>query len=214
MRIEEVMQRQIHTLLPSHTITDALQLLRNHKIRHIPIVDNNKLLGIVTDRDLKEAIPSPLAEMKDTDINLTPLERIMTTDVIVGHPLDFMEDAALLFHTYQIGCLPIISGKRLVGILTKTDLLKKYIEMTGADQPSSQIELRVVHKPGVLFEVAKVFKELNINVLSVLVYPDQQSSDYKVLMVRLKTMNPLRCIELLTESGFEVLGPNAPGTSR
>ena len=75
----------------------------------------------------------------------------------------------------KIGCLPIVSNGKLVGIITETDLLYKYIELTGAHQPGSQIEVRVPNKPGYLFEVSKVFQNKKSNVLSVLVYPDKEN---------------------------------------
>ena len=70
----------------------------------------------------------------------------------------------LLFMTTSIGSLPIVSNNKLVGIITETDLLYKYIELTGAHQPGSQIEVRVPNIPGILFEVSKVFHEQKINV--------------------------------------------------
>ena len=89
--------------------------------------------------------------------------------------MDFVEEAAVLFYDHKIGALPIISNNELVGIITETDLLYKYIELTGAHQPGSQIEVRVPNVPGILFEVSKVFHEQKTNVLSVLVYPDKES---------------------------------------
>ena len=79
----------------------------------------------------------------------------MTQNPIIGHPMDFVEEAAVLFYDNKIGALPIISNDKLVGIITETDLLYKYIELTGAHQPGSQIEVRVPNVPGILFEVSK-----------------------------------------------------------
>ncbi|MBO1914657.1 ACT domain-containing protein, partial [Microvirga sp. 3-52] len=100
-----------------------------------------------------------------------------------------------VFYTNQIGSLPIVSNNKLVGIITETDLLYKYIELTGAHQPGSQIEVRVPNIPGILFEVSKVFYEHKTNVLSVLVYPDKENSANKILVIRIKTMNPLQVID-------------------
>ncbi len=90
-----------------------------------------------------------------------------------------------------MAAFPIVSNNKLVGIITETDLLYKYIELTGAHQPGSQIEVRVPNVPGILFEVSKVFHEHKINVLSVLVYPDKENDANKILVIRIKTMNPL-----------------------
>ena len=212
MLIEEIMIQDILTLAPTNTVFEALELMKSKKIRHIPIVTSEQtVIGIVTDRDLKEVIPSTLIFEKDTSVYNTELSTIMTKNPIIGHPMDFVEESAIIFYDKQIGCLPIVSNNKLVGIITETDLLYKYIELTGAHQPGSQIEVRVPNVPGILFEVSKVFHEHKINVLSVLVYPDKENDASKILVLRIKTMNPLNVIQGLESKGFEVLWPNVPG---
>ena len=206
------MTKDVLTLTSTNTVLEALELMRLKKIRHIPIItDEKSVIGIVTDRDLKEVIPSTLTLEIDKNIYNTELSIIMTKNPIVGHPMDFVEESAIIFYDHQIGCLPIVSNNKLVGIITETDLLYKYIELTGAHQPGSQIEVRVPNVPGILFEVSKVFNEHKINVLSVLVYPDKENEESKILVIRIKTMNPLNVIEGLEAEGFEVLWPNVPG---
>lgn len=212
MLIEEIMIRDILTLAPTNTVSEALELMKSKKIRHIPIINSEQaVVGIVTDRDLKEVIPSTLIFEKDTSVYNTELSTIMTKNPMVGHPMDFVEESAIIFYDHQIGCLPIVSNNKLVGLITETDLLYKYIELTGAHQPGSQIEVRVPNVPGILFEVSKVFHEHKINVLSVLVYPDKENDASKILVLRIKTMNPLNVIQGLESGGFEVLWPNVPG---
>lgn len=212
MLIEEIMKSPVHTLKDDQTIEDALLLMRQYKIRHIPIVNHQEhLVGIISDRDLKEVIPSSLSEQRETSIYQIPLSKIMTPSPMTGHPMDFVEETAVVFYEHQIGSLPILSEGKIVGILTETDLLYKYIELTGAHQPGSQIEVRVPNNPGILFEVSSVFHEQQTNVLSVLVYPDKVNPNNKILVIRVKTMNPLKIIEGLKAKGFEVLWPNVPG---
>ncbi|MDN4606995.1 acetoin utilization AcuB family protein [Sporosarcina highlanderae] len=212
MLIEEIMKRDVIALSPHHTVKDALSIMQEKKIRHLPIVSETKeLLGIITDRDLKEVLPSLYSDTTDVTVYKKPLSEIMTSNPIIGHPMDFVEEAAVVFYDNQIGCLPIVSNNKLVGILTETDLLYKYIELTGAHQPGSQIEVRVPNIPGILYEVSKVFYQHKLNVQSVLVYPDKENEDNKILVIRLRTMNPLNVIKGLRNSGFEVLWPNVPG---
>ncbi|WP_252502598.1 acetoin utilization AcuB family protein [Sporosarcina sp. Marseille-Q4943] len=212
MLIEEIMKRKVISLTQEHTVRDALTIMQENKIRHLPIVSDAKgLVGIVTDRDLKEVVPSLYSDSCDVTVFNVPLSEIMSKNPISGHPMDFVEEAAVIFYDNQIGCLPIVSGGKLVGILTETDLLYKYIELTGVHQPGSQIEVRVPNIPGILFEVSKVFHEHKLNVQSVLVYPDKENEDNKILVIRVKTMNPLNVINGLRKNGFEVLWPNVPG---
>lgn len=212
MLIEEIMIKDVLTLSPDNTVKDALDAMRDKKIRHLPILSaDGTVVGIVTDRNLKEVVPSSISEVKDHSPYETLLSEVMTKNPITGHPMDFVEEAAVLFYDHKIGSLPIVSNNKLVGIITETDLLYKYIELTGAHQPGSQIEVRVPNTPGILFEVSKVFHEQKLNVLSVLVYPDKESEANKILVIRINSMNPLKIIEGLKVSGFEVLWPNVPG---
>lgn len=96
-------------------------------------------------------------------------------------------------------------------MITESDLLYKFIELTGVHQPGSQMEIRVPNRPGVLFEISKVIYEQKVNLLSVLVYPDKNDSEYKILVLRVKTMNPLKLVQAVRDAGFEVLWPSQPG---
>ncbi|MGE8206297.1 acetoin utilization AcuB family protein [Heyndrickxia sp. NPDC080065] len=215
MVIEEIMKTDVATLYADDTIHSALILMRERKIRHIPIIDQERhLIGLVTERDIKDASPSPFFEnehlKKELDI---PLKEIMKTDVIFGHPLDFVEEVAGLLYEHRIGCLPIVLHQKVVGIITGTDILRTMVELTGANQPGSQIEIKVPNRTGILHEITSIFSQLNVNVHSVLVYPDKKDQHSKILVFRIKTMNPIRVIKHLEEKGHQVLWPNMPGMS-
>lgn len=210
MLVEEIMKTDVHTLRPDETVKDAVLLFEEKHIRHAPVIKDGKLVGVLSDRDLKDALPSRFSTSPPPERYENKIENIMTSNPVTAHPMDFVEEIALVFYEQQIGCLPIISGEKLVGFLTETDLLYKYIELTGAHQPGSQIEIKVPNRSGVLYEVSKVFYEKNINILSVLVYPDKQNPENKILVFRVQTMNPLAVINDLRKEGFDVLWPNTP----
>lgn len=212
MIVEEIMNTEIHTLSPKNTIREASHLMREHKIRHLPIIDEQKcVIGIITERDIKNVLPS--REMPDSSLFDASIDSIMTKNPIVGHPLDFVEEIALTFYESKISCMPIVTAGELVGIVTTTDLLYTYIELTGAHKPGSKIDIRVTDKPGMLFEVSKIFHDHKANVLSVLVYPDGESTNTRILSVRLQVINPLSIIEDLRQQGYNVLWPNLPGVT-
>lgn len=213
MIIEQIMTKEVITLSPDDSIKTAHQLMRDKKIRYLPLLRNdNSMVGLVTERDIKNATPSFIDEAMLDKQYEKPLSSIMTTNMITGHPLDFVEDAAALFYHYKISCLPIINRGKLVGIITGTDLLHTFVELTGANKPGSQIEVQVKNRPGVLYEVSKIFKDLHINVHSVLVYPNSNDDRYKILVFRVATKNPLPVIKQLKEdTGLQVLWPNVPG---
>jgi acetoin utilization protein AcuB len=212
--VEEIMNRHVFTLKETDSVKKAISLINERKIRHIPIIDeHDQLLGIITDRDIKEALPSSFHLNNEEQILSKPVKEIMKKEIITIHPLDFVEEVAALFYEHKIGCLPVVKENKLVGIITQTDVLRTFVELTGSQQPSSQIEIKVPNRTGMLYEVASIFREKNINIQSVLVYPDKHNAQYKILVFRIQTMNPLSVIQTLKERNFNVLWPNTPGIS-
>lgn len=214
MIVEEIMKTEVATLSVQNTIMDAIHLMSKKRIRHLPIVDQDQhLVGLITDRDIRDATPSIFCVDENRDVLKKPVNTLMKTEIITGHPLDFVEETASLFYEHHIGCLPILKGKKLVGIITETDLLHTLVQLTGAHQPGSQIEVKVPNIAGMLSEIALIIRNRRANILSVLVYPDRNDSQYKILVFRLKTMNPIAVIDDLKNAGYTVLWPNLPGIS-
>ncbi|GLB58533.1 acetoin utilization AcuB family protein [Cytobacillus sp. NCCP-133] len=214
MIVEEIMKTDVTALSKDDSIADAIKVMNAKKVRHLPITDNdNKLIGLVTDRDIRDATPSIFHTELFKDDLQRPLDTIMKTEIITGHPLDFAEEIAAIFYEQRIGCLPILKDNKLVGIVTETDLLHTLVQLTGAHQPGSQIEVKVPNKTGMLFEIAEVICKRKANIQSVLVYPDKKDEKFKILVLRVQTMNPTLVIEDLQNAGHEVLWPNQPGIS-
>jgi acetoin utilization protein AcuB len=142
-----------------------------------------------------------------------PIETIMKKDVITGHPLDFVEELAGVFYEHRISCIPITKDNKLIGIITETDLLRTLVELTGAHQPGSQIEVKVPNIAGILSDIANIIRKRKANILSILVYPDKLDDQYKILVIRVQLMNPTGLIEDLKKAGHHVLWPNLPGIS-
>ncbi|QFT90220.1 Hypoxic response protein 1 [Bacillus sp. THAF10] len=213
MIVERIMKKNVLTLLPSDTVEQALLLMEEKSIRHIPIVnDKQQLVGIVSDRDIRNGLQAALYGNSAQEDMKQPLSRVMKTNLLTGHPLDFVEEVAATFYDYKISCLPIIQDSKLVGIVTETDLLYTFVQLTGANQPASQFEVKVENISGKLAEVTAILSKRKLNILSVLVYP-HQDEQYKILVFRVQTMNPTSVIQDLQGNGYEVLWPNLPGVT-
>jgi acetoin utilization protein AcuB len=213
--VEQIMRTKVVTLLPTNTIADGIRFMKEKKIRHLPIVDaGNNLLGLVNASRLRDASPSIFHRDEHLEDLQKPLGSIMRKDVIIGHPLDFVEEVAGLFYEHRISCLPIIKDDKLVGIITETDLLRTLVELTGAHQPGSQIEIKFTHKPGQLCKILDVIQKRNTLVLSILMYPYKKDDRYKIAAIRVQTMNPAGLIQDLKAAGHDVLWPNLPGIAK
>jgi acetoin utilization protein AcuB len=215
MIVDEVMIKNVISLQADNTIEEAINLMKTKKIRHLPIVDgDNHLIGLVNASKLREASPSVFHAGDHLEDLQKPLSMIMRTDVIYGHPLDFVEEVAGLFYEHRISCLPITKDKKLVGIITETDLLRTMVELTGAHQPGSQIEIRVPNITGQISDITALFHKRKANILSILVYQDKKDDHFKILVFRVQMINPVGLIEELKNSGLQVLWPNLPGISK
>lgn len=132
--IREVMTTPVKTLREEQTLLDALTFLHEHKVRHIPIVtEGDRLVGVVTDRDVKRASPSALVpaqrEVWERLVKETTLGKIMTRDPITVRPTDRVTSAVRTFVQERIGCLPVVENFRLVGIVTARDLFRAMLEL-------------------------------------------------------------------------------------
>lgn len=215
MLVEEIMTTELITLSPKSTISEAIQIMKDKKIRHIPIVDENKkLVGLISSKTLKNEVSLYAINETKSPFSKKKIEDIMIKDVITAHPLDSVEEIALTFYEMKISCLPILSVGQLVGLVTAPDLLYTYVELTGANKPSSKIDIRVEDRPGILSDILVVFKKHKANVLSVLLFPDSNKENYKIVTIRVQIINPLAIIEDLKKEKFDVLWPNLPGISK
>ena len=207
MLVKDIMKKAVHTLMSNHTILDAIQLLELHHIRHIPIVNEQQhVIGIISDRDVRDARPSIFDE-NNNEILATPIHKIMSTPVITAHANDFFEEVASIFYKKSFACVPVIKNNQLVGIVTEKDMLHTFIQLTGTDSPSTQIEIKVPDQIGVLSEVCHYFTKRNIKIVSVYNYPDPKDSSYNILVFRIQTMNPMPVIEDFKDSEYQILYP-------
>ncbi|MRH42833.1 CBS domain-containing protein [Aquibacillus halophilus] len=209
MLVKEIMKTSVITLSPEAPISEALKLLTDNHIRHLPIVDeDNRVIGIVSDRDVRDASPSIFSKQVDSEELKNPIKSIMTHPVVTVHPLDFVEEIAAIFYEEEFACVPVVQNDRLVGIVTEKDMLYTLIQLTGTHVQSSQIEIKVPNKIGILPEVTAIFGKRKVQITSVLIYPYKTDSHFKVLVFRVQTMNPLPIINDLKAENFEVLWPN------
>lgn len=202
MVISDVMHSDPVTISPGTKLKDAYKLMQEKNIRHLPVLKNEKLIGIVTDRDLRLAT-SKLAQ-KPFDPEET-VENIMSHPVSTTHPSDPVEIATQLMRELKIGSLPVLEESKLVGIVTNADLLDALLLLTGVHQPTGRLDVRLPDRSGELARLAKLLADKKVNIHSILTYPEK---DKKVrLVLRLGTMEIRNIAEAICNSGFEVIWP-------
>lgn len=145
---------------------EAMQRLREGGYRRLPVVDGDRLVGIVTDRDLKEAAPSKATTLSVYELNYLLAQMrvrdVMREPVITVRPSDPIERAALLMEEHRISGLPVVDGGRLVGIVTITDLLHAFVGFLGIREGGTRVTIEVPDEPGVLARAARAAAPSNI----------------------------------------------------
>jgi acetoin utilization protein AcuB len=206
--VEKWMSRNVITVPPHEKIIDAFELMQGRGIRHLPVIEDGELQGLVTDRDIRLAlIPSPLSTPEDRMYHLGAQERvdeIMTADLITVAPHTTIEEAAKLMAKYKIGAVPVVAQGKLVGILTETDILCVFIEMLETLQSSSRIDVVLGDKPGAMDEVYRLIEDSHTKVISVSMSPEETAgSPIYSFRIQRTLVEPL--VHKLERAGYRVV---------
>ena len=166
MLVREWMTPDPQTVNASTPVMEAMQRLREGGFRRLPVVQNGKLIGIVTDRDLKEATPSKATTLSIYELNylLSKLvvKDVMRAPVITVRVDDPIEQAALLMEEHRISGLPVLDNGNLVGILTITDLMRALVSFLALREGGKRVTVELPDEPGVLARVANQGAPSNI----------------------------------------------------
>ncbi len=202
MLVRDIMRSPVVVISPDTTLQDAYRTMQQKNIRHLPVLEKERLVGVVTDRDLRLATsllapaPFPPAGRVSAVMCPTPL----TADA-----MDPVEDAARTMREKKIGCLPVMENGTLIGIITGIDLLDALMRMTGVDKPSGRLEVRLSDRPGELARLTSFVGQRDVSIHSILTYPEGQHMVRTVL--RLGSIEVRRLAQDLRRSEFEVLWP-------
>jgi acetoin utilization protein AcuB len=206
--VEKWMTKNVITVRPHEKIIDAFELMQGQGIRHLPVVENGELKGLVTDRDIRLAlIPSPLSTPEDHMYHLGALEQveeIMTSDLITVAPTTSIEEAAKLMAQYKIGAVPVVAQGKLVGILTETDILCVFIEMLETIQSSSRLDVVLGNRPNALDEVHRLLEAGHAKVISLSMSPEKTAGS-KVYSFRIQRAPVEPLVLMLEKAGYRVV---------
>ena len=212
LQVKDSMTREIVTLAPDETVGTALALCRERRIRHLPILSEGRLVGIVSDRDLRSATPAFGEPERAAALQKVLVEDVMASDVIFALPDDPIEQAANTMRERRIGCLPVVEGGEIVGILTVSDVMTALVYLVGANEPGSRMEIAVPDRPGSLAGAAGIFGMCGINIVSAAMGPTREPEEEgalreRIVVFRVDTIDTTEVVGYLEEAGYSVLWP-------
>ncbi len=203
------MTQIIATLSPETSVAEALTLCRERRVRHIPILEDERLVGIVSDRDLRDASPALGDPERARALREIRVGDVMSREVMTVDPQDSIENAAQQMYELKIGSLPVVdegpevAEGELLGIITSSDALRALVMLAGLPEAGCRIEVRTPNSSGILAEVAGKIRELGVDIVSVLADPDRRSGN-RTMVFQLATVDPSEIMQSLKTAGYEV----------
>jgi acetoin utilization protein AcuB len=205
------MRTDLVTISPEGSFYEARTLIHDKGIRHLPVVDKqNRLVGIITDKDIRAAGPSDATTLSIYELHyllgklkvsafMTPRPKLVTIQ-----PDTLFEEAVQIMRDYKVGCLPVVEGENLVGLVTETDVLDAFADIMGSSRGGTRLVVAVEDEPGKMLPVLEVVKQNQVNVFTTF-SPSYQVEGKRIIVLRLATQAPEKIIEELKESGVGVL---------
>ena len=171
MLVRERMSTKPVTITADVPITEALKVMRQNQVRRLPVLDEGgKLIGIVSEKDLLYASPSPATSLSIYEMHYM-LARLKVTELMTPEPVTItpdtlLEEAALIMADNKIGGLPVVEDGNLVGIITETDIFKVFLELLGAREEGLRLTLRIPERMGEMARITTAIAQLGGNILA------------------------------------------------
>jgi len=193
MKVRNWMITDLIVVSPKDTVESAIQIMQQHSIRHLPVVEDNKLVGLVTESSLRPYLSPEKLRL--------PLREVMIINPITIDPEASIDEAARLIYKYKIGGLPVIFQGKLVGIITITDILEAFIELMGILKASSRLD--IIPKEDNLNSALEVIKRGGAKIISIGM--DITSEGEKIYFIRVEKTNLERIALELEAEGHKVV---------
>ncbi|MBO8138608.1 MAG: CBS domain-containing protein [Desulfotomaculum sp.] len=195
------------TITRETSVLDALELMKKHKFRELPVVSGNKLIGLVTEKELLAASPSPATTLSVYEIKGL-LSKLTVADVMIKNPVTVdpyctIEEAALKMREHKLSCLLVVENEVLIGIITQTDIFEALIKIFGLRKAGTRIVIETQDRLGVIAQITSIVKDCGINVIGIAVL--EKGKEKINVMLRLATDKPAELIRTLEEAGFKVI---------
>ncbi len=192
MLVKEWMSKKVITIDASDTLSEAINTLKRNKIRRLPVLENGKLVGIASDRDLKEAAPSKATSLDIWELHYLmskiKVKDVMTRGPITIGPEETIEKAAIIMKDNTIGGLPVVDdGGTVVGILTVQDIFGALISITGARISAHRVSVVIPDEPGAVKEVCDGMRKYDFKCISILTTHQGVEEGSRKVLIRFQT---------------------------
>lgn len=206
MFVSDWMTKKVFTVSPDENIAEAAELAAIKNIKHIPVVKGEKIKGILSDRDIREYVPSiaktfDLLELHGI-MSKTKVKEVMKTNVICTGPDTPVEEAAMIMHDKNIGCLPVIDQEKLVGIISDRDIFRVLVDISGIRHLGHRIYLPIEGNPSAIKKVSTIVEKHGFSLQSILTSYEEVKKGYRHLVIRIKGNGSFKALKAELEATY------------
>lgn len=168
MAVKDFMTKKVVYVSPETTVAKTADIMKEQGLRRLPVIDHDKLVGMVTEKTIAEASPSKATSLSIYEMNYllnkTKVKDVMITDLVTVDPYASLEDAIYLMMKHKIGVLPVSDGAYLSGIITDRDIFRTFLEVSGYGEAGIRVRVLVDDTVGILEKVVKVISDEGLNI--------------------------------------------------
>jgi acetoin utilization protein AcuB len=202
------MTRNLISATPDTSILKVKNLLKEYNIDQVPVVEGKKLVGIITDKDIRDNSASPASTLSVHELNYLLSEmkarEIMTKKLYTVSPGTTIEEATKLINEKRVNSLPVVVNDELVGIITTCDMLNVLLEFMGMDTPSSRVELTLSGDMGEIAKIAGIINKLGLTIMSIVSAISREKGDTRIAVIRVNTDDITELSQAFEESGYNL----------
>jgi acetoin utilization protein AcuB len=206
MFVSEWMTRKVFTVKPDDSVSDVVKMIQEKHVKHVPVVEQEKLRGIVSDRDIKDYCPSRATSLDMYELHYllakTKVREVMKTKVFTTGPDIPIEEAALVLYDKNIGCLPVVDSGKLVGILSDKDIFRALIDITGARHRGNRIFVTIEDRPGSIKDVADIIRKCGFSLQSILTSYEKVREGHRNIVIRTKGSGNFKALRAELEGTY------------
>lgn len=207
MSIKDFMSTEVITVSPQTPIFDAVDLMKQHQIHRLPVVEGGKLVGLITEGVIQGAMPSKATSLSVYEVNYllnkTNVKDIMIKQVETIGPDALLEDGIVKMRSNNIGVLPVVEADKVIGIITNNDIFDAFLKITGYYAGGTRVTLAIEKDDrGILANITKVLAQEGFSILTIVV---NRESDKTILEIQVESKEPKQVESSLTAAGYQVV---------
>ena len=206
MYVSDWMTKKVYTVEPDDYLSDAITLMKDRGIKHLPVVKGDKIKGIISDRDIKEYTPSKATCLDVYELHYllakTRIKELMTTKVVTTTPDTPVEEAAMILLDRNIDCLPVLDGGNLVGIISDRDIFHSLVDITGVRHGGHRICVTIEDRPGTIREVADIVRKHGFHLHGILTSYEAVKEGFRRVVIRTTEMGDFKGLKSDLEDNY------------